>query len=305
MFERLELRFEETEGNWMIHSFDIDISNFRNFVKGSVNIAYDSIENKTYCYYSDFSIAKGKREFNFVLEGKTLVEELENTDFRNWSPVHWYDRGTDIEWTIEYNDKNKPSKYINHDCDVPKEFHNFIMIIDKYFNNAHLTKLKELQYDGNFQETMDFIVHHNTDWPINGKVLNHLKKLTTFIKLFENQTFFGKWEPSENTSDFYSSDNHFIYSEDVNKFRNIIQSIEKLLHNSYGVCDLQLLPEIDELKEKSNEYLIDNRMAIMFLIKFWYEYFYSESSTSYKVVKALKDGTILLILNFIKEYNHF
>lgn len=308
MFERLELKFEEKLNNG--HFFileDFDLSKERKLVKGTLDIAYDPIENKTYCYYSDFSM-ESQIKFDFILEGKSLVEELENTNFRNWSPLCWCDRGASVEWTIEYNDKNKQSEYIGYNQDVPEEFHDFIMILDKYFKKARLSKLKELQYTSSFNETIETLIKRDSKWHANLKILRLLKKITSFIKIFENQTTFGRWEPSENTPDFYSSDNYFFYSEDVINFRDIIRSIDELVTGKkelYSSLDLSLLPEIDEFKKREKECLIDNRMAILFLIKYMYEYCNSESSTSYKFDKALKDGTILTILNFIKEYNHF
>lgn len=308
MFERLELRFKETEGNWMLSSLHTDISQWTKFVNGIITIAYDSIENKTYCYYSDFSIDSGENTFDFIIEGKALVEELESTDFRNWSPVLWHDRGTDIEWIIEYNDKNKPCKSINHDMDVPKEFHDFIMIIDKYFKNAHLSKLKELEYNGNFSETIDYILKRSKEWQADENTLDLLKKLVDFIPTFLDQSEFGKWSPKQNSAEYYSSENHFVFSEELLNFKNVILEIETDIKNKeHGIdmMDISLLPDILELKKESKRYLINSRMAILLLIKYIYEYGYNDYCTSYAYEEAFKNGTIIMLLEFIKEYNHF
>ena len=309
MFERLELKYEESFDRGYSWHFETDINKILYRARGIITVIYDETENKTYGYFQDNSIKpKGVKKIAFVRDGNSLIEELENTDFRNWSPVRCYDRGTPVEWTIEYNDINEPSQYYNHDLDAPKEFHDFILILDKYFKKADFSKLKELEYNGNFNDTIDFILRQSKEWKANKKNLKLLRKLTDFIPLLSNQSIFGTWTPKKNTEEYYSSENHFVFSEEVKQFKSVILEIEaNLKKEKYFIHmgHLSLLPDILELKNVADRYLINNRMAVVLLIKYIYEYGYYDYCTSYAYEEAFRNGTITMILEFIKAYNHF
>lgn len=57
--------------------------------------------------------------------------------------------------------------------------------------------------------------------------------------------------------------------------------------------------------EKYPKLPFDNRSAILMLLLYLDEYLDDNLITSELFEKALKDGTIIKILEFIKEYNHF
>ncbi len=301
MFERFELRF--CEENY--HNSDTPW----NDEKGKLTIAYDKTQNKTYCYYYETSL-KSSNNIDFVLDGNELIEELENTDFKNWKYlIKLQEIAYQYEWFIEFNDKNQPARYINYGWNVPKDFYDLINILDKYFPKINLARIAKcpIKYDGDLKKDMYGFTHFTMNWKPNEETLAVLKKLTSYIDIFENKKEFGKWKPAPNTEEYYSSENLFYYSKDVINFCKVIKELEDIfikLRFKFGHYE-SLLPDIEEFTAVSDEYLTDSRMAGTFLIKYRNEYCYGKACSYDKFNEALKNGTIIKILKFIKEINHF
>lgn len=300
MFERLELRFSE------VHYPNSDLP--WNDEKGKLTIAYDKTQNKTYCYYYETSLVSSNN-LDFVLDGNELIEEIEKTDLRNWKYLFKPgDFAYSFEWFIEFNDKNQPSRYINYDWNVPKDFYDFIKILDKYFPKTNILNVSNtfLPYNGDFKKEIYDFTHFTMNWKPDDETLVILKKLISYIDIFENKKEFGKWKPAPNTAEYYSSENLFYYSKDVINFCKVIKELEDefiKLQFKFGHYE-SLLPDIEEFAAVSDEYLTDTRMAGTFLIKYRNEYCYGNACSYDKFNEALKNGTIIKILKFIKEINH-
>ena len=201
MFERLELRFSENHYPYSDYIWNDD--------NGTLVIAYDQTQNKTYCYYSGSSL-NNSYNLEFVLDGNKLIEEIERTDFRNWKYlIPPFDIAYRYRWFIEFNEKNQPARYINYEWNVPKEFYDLINILDKYFPKTNISKVSDtpIPYDGDFKKEIYDFTHFTMSWKPDDETLTVLKKLTSYIDIFENKKEFGKWKPAPNTPEYYSSEN--------------------------------------------------------------------------------------------------
>lgn len=307
MFERLELTFEEPISYGFPIHFETDINKILNRVKGVLTIVYNETENKTYCYYTDES-GRQSNKMDFFLQGKALIEELENTGFRDWNLMVMCDQDSEVRWTIKFNDKNKQSQICSYANVIPKEFYDFISILESYFTNTKLFLLKELPYYKNeesFKKTE--IPRSPNGWKASRKTLKQLKSLVSFIPLLEGRKEFGLWNPMANSPTFYSNDNYITYETDVQNFKNkvleIAEKCEEL--DAFNMLQIHFLPDYEQFFEKSDEFLVDNRSAILFLIKYIDNNCNDKSVSSYIFNESLKEGIIVKILKFIKEYNHF
>ena len=142
-------------------------------------------------------------------------------------------------------------------------------------------------------------------WKDKKKTLKLLEKLTKYIEVFEGETNFGKWKPEPNTSHYSSSINHIIYTKKVRNFINDVKEIGDKCKDLdlYNSLDILRLLGIEEMNEDVEKYLLDNRSAMLLIMNYMGRI--SRYNTDYKLEEALKNGTIVRILKFIRKFNDF
>ena len=312
MFERLEIHLEK-----MIYGG----ASLQWSGKADILITYDEIKNKTYCYYlneihpwyenpcdlkNEYFLAQN----NFNLQGNDLVKEIETTNFRNWydivgSVFKYF--GHTVICNIKYNDLNGPTETIELENGVPTEFFLLFSILEKYFTYTEFFKVQQID---NFYEIYCrniLLFKAPVAWNDNAKSIQVLKNLTRYIDIFKGKKKFGTWKKAYHSVCIY-------YIPEVYEFKNEVMNIIQQCRDLYLdwdieeekniFLDLQLLEyEKDSIAYK--KLLINNKSAIHLLLLYIDEYLNSEAIESKKLEEALKDGTIVNILEFIKEYNHF
>lgn len=313
MFERIEITLEKmifcgAELTW--------------YGKSNILITYDEIQNKIYCYYSNdispwYEDLKdpNKKYFldqnNFILEGNDLVKEIESCNFRNWYDLIGTESkyfGHNVTCKIKYNDLNKPSKSINLENGVPTEFFKLFSILEKYFIYNEFFKVKQID---NFYEIYCrniLLFKAPISWNDNDKSINALKNLTRYIAIFNGKSKFATWKEAYHSNCIY-------YIPEVYQFKNEVMNLIQQCRDLYLdwnnqeernlALDLELLDNDENVTEAYKKLLYNNKAAIYLLLFFIDEFLNSQAIESKKLEQALKDGTIIQILEFIKEYNHF
>ena len=312
MFERLEIYLEKM----IFGGADPKWSG-----KAKILITYDEIQNKTYCYYENAidpwheNPCDPENEYfltqnNFSLQGNDLVKEIETTNFRNWYELVGSESkyfGHTVICKIKYNDLNGPTKTIELENGVPTEFFLLFSILEKYFIYTEFFKVKQID---NFYEIYCrniLLFRAPISWNDKVKSKQALKNLTRYIDIFKGKKKFGTWKKAYHSFCIYYIPEVYEFKKEV---MNIIQQCRDLyldwdIEEEKNIfLDLQLLEyEKDSIAYK--KLLINNKAAIQLLLFYIDEYLNSEAIESKKLEEALKDGTIVNILEFIKEYNHF
>ncbi|MCR5188404.1 MAG: hypothetical protein K6C97_05665 [Treponema sp.] len=293
MFERMSFSFNDS---W--------------FEGTQVHIFYDETEDKTYCFYNcnidtiyDKKCDSDNREF--ILDGHDLVEELEKCDFRKWYNLECPLVCDGVHFELEFNDKNKMTETRSGRNAFPDNFLVFLDVFRKYFPK---TNFYEVRLGKEYYEIYDHkkrLLRTPLGWHNNKKTLKLLKKLTQYIEIFETQKNFGKWKPEPNTSKHFSSENHIKYKKSVRHFIKDIKEIADKCKDLdlYNSSDILQLLGIEEMNEDVEKYYLDNRSAMLLLMH--YMNYTDRKPSDYKLEEALKNGTILKVLEFIRSFNHF
>ena len=293
MFERMTFSFNDS---W--------------FEGTTIHVFYDENEDKTYCFYSCNidTIYNPKRDTDnreMVLDGHEFIEELENCNFRKWYNLESPFVCDGVHFNIEYNDKNKLSETCYGRNAFPDNFFDFLNIFKKYFPNANFyeihTDLEHFEiYDKNHR-----LLRSPNGWHDKKKTRKLLEKLTHYIDIFENETKFGKWKPEPNTSKSYSSENHIKYTKPVKNFIKDVKEIADKCKDLdlYNNSDILTILQIEDINDDVEKYYLDNRSAMLLLLK--YMEYMDRNYSDYKLEEALKNGTIVKILKFIRKFNKF
>lgn len=299
----------------MFERFELSIADYKRYYKDDdwyhslkVLIIYDSEDNKTYCYcrndFKDIDEAVAR----FVLQGNDLILDLENCNFRQCKKLErrCSTFGQCIKWKIKYNDKNKPSKEIFIKNGVTHHFYDLISVLGKYFVDIPFFVIHKTSEYNELIYKKKAILKTPATWNDKDKTLIELNKLTEYINKFKGKRNFGKWEK-------INYGKYIVYDDVTQQFKKDVILL------AYRCEDLTLFDDDDfvellelyvhydmkHILEKYPKPPFDNRSAILMLLLYLDEYLDDNLITSELFEKALKDGKIIKILEFIKEYNHF
>ena len=299
MFERFEFTFAEYKKNY----HDEDWFNSAKFL-----IIYDKENSKTYCYYKNEIKGLDESVARFVLPGNDLILDIENCNFRECKKLEkrCSTFGQLIKWKIRYNDKNKPTKEIFIKNGVTHHFYYLISALGKYFVDIPFFKInKTIEYTELIYKDSS-IIKTPVSWNNEEKTKSELNKLTKYIEQLKGERTFGTWNKL-NYSEYIE------YDDDIQQFKNDVILLAyrcedlKLFEDEDFVelLELYVHDNIKHILEKYPKLPFDNRSAILMLLLYFDDYLDENFITSTLFEKALKDGTIVKILEFIKEYNHF
>ncbi len=292
MFERLEFEFKDS---W--------------FEGTNISVYYDENEDKTYCFYTCSIDAVYNQKFKFdkkelVLDGHTLVEEIENCNFRKWYNLSAaFCDGYHFE--LKYNDKNKPSDECTGSNAFPDEFFELLDIFKKYIPDVKFYKVSRNKENYEIYDRQNRLLRYPRGWHDSEKTLKLLEKLTHYIDVFEGKTNFGKWKPEPNTAQYFSTENHIKYTKEVLRFiKDVIEIGDKCKDlDLYNSSDILGLLGIEEINEDVEKYYLDNRSAMLLIMHYIGSNY--KVYNDYKLEEALKNGTIVRILKFIRNFNNF
>ena len=293
MFERMDFSF----GSVFFKSTDIFI-------------AYDEVEDKTYCTYI-CNLEKEGQDFcieskDYVFEGHDFVTEIENCNFRKWYNLSCPFYCDGYHFRLKFNDKNKMDEERTGDNAYPDEFFKLLKVFKRHIPNS---RFYEVSSDKERYEIYDNknhrLLRNPIGWENKKKTLKLLEKLTDYIEIFENETNFGKWKPEPNSAHRYSSENYIKFTKPVKRFIKDVKEIADKckdldLYNSGDILDLL---GIEEMNENVEKYFLDNRSAMLLIMHYMEPL--DRKWRDYKFEEALKNGTIVRILKFIKKFNDF
>ena len=276
-------------------------------------------------------------ENKFIVQGNEIITDIEKSNFRNWESLEHACNyfAHNMFCYVKYNDLNKPTKRIRLNNGVPNEFFILFSNLSKYFIYNEFFKIN---LASDFYE-ISYKWLSIVKTPVYCKDIKEsqkaLKNLTKYIDIFSQIKEFG-------TIEEHYHQKYIHYIPEVCEFKNEVFTIFQKFRNfdldmnnqedKQLYEDLKLLPdEEDDYEERdyltSNEInqilleisgdsdeipLIDykallrnNKAALYLLI------YYFDDTNNLKILnkkrfeRALQEGIIVNILQFIEEYNHF
>ena len=191
MLERFEIYFEK-------EYYNCEGENWNG--KNTISIIYDEIQNKTFCHY-DNKISPPIKDINdpdfpwsenkFIIEGNDIIKDIEESNFRNWSPkveqaCKYF--AHNIFCYVKYNDLNKPTQRIRFENGVPNDFFILFSNLSKYFKYNEFFKVN-LASDF-YEITYKWLTILKTPVYCNDikESQKALKNLTKYIDIFSEKT---------------------------------------------------------------------------------------------------------------------
>lgn len=339
MLERFEIYFEKEYYNCedRLWGGENSISIIYDEIQNKTYCHYDNKIDREIKDIKDIDLDFPCSENRFIVQGNEIIKDIEKSNFRNWESLEQACNyfAHNMFCYVQYNDLNKPTKRFRLNNGVPNEFFILFSNLSKYFTYNEFFKVNlasdfyEMSYKGLLLVRTPVFCN---DIKESQKAL---KNLTKYIDIFSLKKDFGPVEE-------YHYRKYIHYIPEVCEFKNEVFTIFQKFRNfdldmnnledKELYEDLKLLPNVEEdyeerdyltadeinqvllaISEDSDEIplidyktLLKNNKAALYLL-----IYYFDDTNNLKILnkkrfeRALQEGIIVNILQFIKDYNHF
>lgn len=342
MLERFEIYFEKEYYNCedRIWGGKNTISIIYDEIQNKTYCHYDNQIAREIKDIKDIDLDFPRSENRFIVQGNEIIKDIEKSNFRNWESFEHACNyfAHNMFCYVKYNDLNKPTKRFRLNNGVPNEFFILFSNLSKYFtyNEFFKVNLASDFYEISYKDLL--LVKTPVFCNETKESKKALKNLTKYIDIFSQTKDFGPVEE-------YHYRKYIHYIPEVCEFKTEVFTIfqkfrdfdfdmnnpedRKLYHDFErlpdGEEDYDGRDEVSDNKEfhqvllamngkpkeiempsiDYKELLINNKAALHLLIYFFCDTHNLKILNKKRFETALQDGTIVNILQFIKDYNHF